>query len=231
MERCRPRSYADAVADRAPRDPIDSFWNHLRTTATPEERAAWEELLQEGWREELPLWRRLPGMRPKPPRLPPREAGDVASVTDPQSDSLPRSGFPLEGFFAADDEEIDQSLANDGPGPSFCGVEVKTVTPVDVAKLGEIVGAGRYDDLVEALSHSMDEHVGEGGECGLYRVPRAIRDCLADADVDNVSARWGATDEPERWAPNEVRQTVAELRELAARACAEDRQLWIWWSL
>jgi hypothetical protein len=220
------------MADDERRDPLDEhvdrLWERQKTTASDAERARWERALQVWHSAELPWWRRIPGLRPKPPRLPPREPG-TRRATAPHPDWPP--GFPLEGFFAARDQDVDQSLADEGPGPDFPGVEAKMLSPVEVATLGEILGAGKYDELVEGMSNS--EREGEGGACGLYRVSREIRDALATADVESAAARWGATEElrASGWQADDARDTVGELRELAARARAEGKQLWVWWSV
>jgi hypothetical protein len=89
-------------------------------------------------------------------------------------------GIPREGFFAANDDQIDEALVNEGPGPGFAGVEVKMISPVEVARLGEIVGAGS---------------------------------------------------QASGWQPDDVREIVTELLALASGARAEDKSLWVWWSL
>jgi hypothetical protein len=217
-----------------PRDPLDEhvdrLWERLETTASDEERTKWEHAFQ-AWRSsELPWWRRIPGLRPRAARLPPREPGFTATpALAPHADWPP--GFPREGFFAARDEEVDQTLVEKGPGLDFLGVEAKMVSPVEVATLGEIIGAGTYEQLFGEMSGS--EREGSDGACGLCRVPAEIRDGLANADVERVAARWAATEEIQAsgWQADNVRDTVAELRSLAGQARSEGKHLWVWWSV
>jgi hypothetical protein len=205
---------------------VDRLWEHLQTTASDAERATWEHALKAKRTAELPWWRRILGVRRDAARLPPREPGYAA----PKVFAAHPRGFPLEGFFVARDQEVGHALVESGPGPDLSGVEAKMMSTVEVAKLGEIVGGGEYDQLVELMSAS--ELEGSDGSCGLYRVPIEIRDGLADADVASVAARWAVTEEMQAsgWQPDDVRDTVAELRSLAGRARSESKQLWVWWS-
>jgi hypothetical protein len=120
-------------------------------------------------------------------------------------------------------------LVEEGPFERYPTIEAKTVDPVSIATLGEIVGAGTYDDLVEKASEGREA---PHGECGLLSVPPEITAALATAaDADAVAASWAVTDEMAGWDRDDVREVVRELAELAKKARATGRELWFWWSL
>jgi hypothetical protein len=103
---------------------------------------------------------------------------------------------------------------------------------VKVAKLGEILGAGVYDELVEAMDDGRRE--APSGERGLYRVPDSIRDEMATVrEVQGPAEQWVATDELrlDRWTVEDACELLTDLRVLAQKARSESRHLWVWWSL
>jgi hypothetical protein len=132
-------------------------------------------------------------------------------------------------FFAARPEHIDDRLVEDGRYERLPTVEAKTLSAVMFATLGEILGVGTHDDLVERAGPWRDA---ESGEAGVLRVPPEIRDALATAnELDAIAERWAATDELEEWPPEDVRHVLLEVKQLARDARASDFQLWYWWSL
>jgi hypothetical protein len=136
----------------------------------------------------------------------------------------------LGEFFAARADELDDPLVEEGPFERFETVEAKSVDPVSVSTLGEILGAGTYDDLIERAAGEGRE--GADGEAGVFWIPVEIRDALAEcADSDAVAAEWGRTDELSGWEPEDTELVVRELVSLARGARDSDRQLWFWWSL
>jgi hypothetical protein len=183
-------------------------------------RVAWNRRHRGSW------WRFLHrlGIRPQyKPRYTPRtrRAHPVVATV-----------FPIEGFFAAHEEEIDHALVDEGPHGQVTAFEVKNMTPVEVATLGEILGAGTYSELCDRMVASARD--GESGECGLFLVAPEITDRLAAAtDLRGVLARWGATDElrASGFEEEDVRYVLEGVQPLAARARAEGRELWVWWSL
>jgi hypothetical protein len=82
----------------------------------------------------------------------------------------------LGEFFAARAEDIDDGLVEDGPYGRLQLVEAKGLTPVSIATLGEILGAGTYDQLVEPISEGP---AAESEEAGLLTIPTGFRDALA----------------------------------------------------
>ena len=104
----------------------------------------------------------------------------------------------------------------------------RAASPVDVGTLGEILGAGSYDELSDWMTSR--HRGGADGHTGTFPVPPGIREALVTADLEIVAERWGATDELANWPAPGVRERVSDLRELAAQATAEGRDLWVWWS-
>jgi hypothetical protein len=136
----------------------------------------------------------------------------------------------LGEFFAARADEIDAGVREEGRWDRFRTVEAKTVSPVSIATLGEIVGVGSFDDLVHVASEGFEA---EGGEAGVFSVPDSIRDALAAPELDSpaIAGRWAATDEMTDWSADDVRAVVEALADLSQQAVQEQRQLWFWWSL
>ena len=137
----------------------------------------------------------------------------------------------LGEFFAARPEDIDDRLVEDGPFERLPTVEAKSLSEVTFATLGEILGVGAYDDLVERAAEGPQS---ESGEAGILTIPTEIRDALAtlDDDLDGVAKRWAATDELQGWWPQgELSVLLGELSQLARDARSSDQQLWYWWSL
>lgn len=136
----------------------------------------------------------------------------------------------LGEFFAADPGDVDDTLLDDGPYGRYSTVEAKTVDPVSISTLGEILGVGSYDDLIDEVS---DGRAAPSGEAGLFTVPTKMRDALVagEQEVAAIAARWAATEELQGWQPEEVETVVRELVALAQRAVDESSQVFFWWSL
>ena len=134
----------------------------------------------------------------------------------------------LGEFFAARPDEIDDDVVARGPSQRFEIVEAKTVSTVSISTLGEILGAGSYDELYERVDAGprIESH-----EAGIDVIPDDVRDRLADVDVDAIAERWWATDEMRDWDPADVRDVVEKLAALAREARTTRRGLWFWWSL
>jgi hypothetical protein len=137
----------------------------------------------------------------------------------------------LGEFFAAREDEIDATLVAEGAFERFETIEAKTINSVSIATLGEIVGAGTYDELLDRA----DEEARQSGDghSGIDTVLPEVQQALAEApDLDSVARRWGATDElADWWRPDDVLAVVRELADMARRAQADGRRLWFWWSL
>jgi len=136
----------------------------------------------------------------------------------------------LGEFFAAKPEEIDDSIVEEGPHGRFATVEANGLSHVPIARLGEILAAGAYDDLILGI----EGRGASSGEAALFSVPEAIRDALADAeDLDATADRWASTDELRLggWGAESARDLLGILSSLAREARTDGRVLWYWWSL
>ena len=132
-------------------------------------------------------------------------------------------------LFAARREEIDAAVIAGGAEGRFPLVPNKALTGVETATLGELIGAGGYDELSDAMFDELQN--ADGDESGVIPVPDAIRDALADTDdLDAVAVRWAQTDEVAAWA-DYVPEFLAGARDLARAARVDGRSLWIWWTL
>jgi hypothetical protein len=135
----------------------------------------------------------------------------------------------LGEFFAARLAEIDEEVLEGGPSGRFAIVEAKTVSSVSIATLGEVLGAGTYDELIDVVDRG---RVADHGEVGIDVVPASLRDALASAaDAKAIAARWRETEEMRGWSSAETREVVEALISLARRSRDEGTQLWFWWSL
>src|SRR5436190_22307830 len=108
---------------------------------------------------------------------------------------FPGNSIVLGEFFAARESEIDDELL-EAPYERLETVEAKGLSEVNLATLGEILGLGTYDDLVDQFTGTgpADNH-----DVGLYRLPRDFLDGLAGlGDVAGAARRWVATEELRR---------------------------------
>jgi 8-oxo-dGTP pyrophosphatase MutT (NUDIX family) len=136
----------------------------------------------------------------------------------------------LGEFFAARKDEIDEALL-EAPYERLETVEAKGLSEINLARLGEILDLGTYDDLVGQFDATgpSDNH-----DVGLYELPRTFRDVLAGlADVGPAARRWVATEELQldEWQLEDGELVLREVSALARRALEEQRDLWYWWSL
>jgi hypothetical protein len=137
----------------------------------------------------------------------------------------------LGEFFAARSEDLDDVLVEEGPYGRLATVEAKGLTEVSIATLGEILGVGTHDELVERIGEGPQA---ESEEAGVLTIPTELRDVLAEArDINTVAAGWAATDELslDGWRIEDSLRVLRELSALAREAAADGRELWYWWSL
>ena len=136
----------------------------------------------------------------------------------------------LGEFFAAREREIDDELL-EAPYERIETVEAKGLTDINFARLGEILGLGTYDDLVDQFTATGPA---DDDDVGLYRLPHDFRDALADLDdVGSAARRWVATEELQldEWQFEDGEHVLREVSTLARRAREDGRDLWYWWSL
>ncbi len=157
----------------------------------------------------------------------PVSAEEVEPIVRPRLDRGVDEGRGLEAFFSARAEDLDDGRVE--RGPEFPYIYAFGLTAVSIAKLGEILGAGASERLLDDIG----EATTESGEAGLLAIPSAFRDALAaEPDLDVVAERWKATqDVALQGAEKEyLVEWLCELAELARTAAFEDEDLWAWWS-
>lgn len=137
----------------------------------------------------------------------------------------------LGELFAAKPEDLDETLAAEGPYGRLPALEVNGLSEVSLATLGEILGVGAYEELVGRISAGP---LSRNGDSGILAIPSELRDGLADTDdLTGVAERWAATEELalDGWETVDAITILREVRELATTARAADQALWYWWSL
>ena len=98
----------------------------------------------------------------------------------------------LGEFFVVAPADIDDEVVERGPHGRFSTVEANGLSNVPIARLGSLLGAGSYDELMAAT----DARPSSSGEAVLFQIPPQIRDALADAErVDDVGSAWAQTPE------------------------------------
>jgi hypothetical protein len=136
----------------------------------------------------------------------------------------------LGEFFAVPKDEI-ESFVEGGPYGRVPIVEAKRLTEVSLATLGEIMGAGSYDELVDQIAQGAEA---QSGEAGVLSIVPKLRDALAATeDLRTVADRWAATEElsADGWETEDALEVLSELGGLARDARAAGVELWYWWSL
>jgi hypothetical protein len=136
----------------------------------------------------------------------------------------------LGEFFCCDLDEIDESLLATGPGSGHPSVAANRLSPVDIAKLGEILGAGTYRDLLDLTAQVHQESA--SGESGVYDVPESLVTALVGTDdLTGVAERWSETDELRLsgWNAAATGSVLSALKTLAAGRGT--KPLWYWWSV
>ena len=92
----------------------------------------------------------------------------------------------LGEFFAAREDDVDETLVAEGPFERFETIEAKTISSVSIATLGEIVGAGTYDELFDRADEEARQS--EDGESGIDAVLPELQLALGRAeDLDSVA--------------------------------------------
>jgi hypothetical protein len=140
----------------------------------------------------------------------------------------------LGEFFSARAEDLDDAVLEGGPFGRFPVPDraAHGLTERSLATLGEILGVGTYDGLVDELGEGSQQ--AESGEAGVLAIPGAFRDTLAAAsDFDAVAERWMATRDVafDGVKKKDVVEWLRELGEFAQVAAWEGENLWFWWSL
>jgi hypothetical protein len=136
----------------------------------------------------------------------------------------------LGEFFAARLDEVDDALVASGPHDRFPTIEANGLSPVPIARLGELLDVGSYDEVLEEV-HSRP---GPSGEAVLVAVPARIRNALGEADdLPQVARAWASTEELalSGWHADATTSLLHRLALLARDAGSSGCELWYWWSL
>ena len=75
----------------------------------------------------------------------------------------------LGEFFFSDLDAIDEALLATGPDRGQPSVVANGLSPVDIARLGELLGAGTYRDMLDRTAQVHRESA--SGESGIYDSP------------------------------------------------------------
>jgi hypothetical protein len=137
-------------------------------------------------------------------------------------------GKPLdEGFFVASRHDVSRFVVESGPFGRFPGIEIRSITQLEVAKLGELLGAGRAASLLGPMSRGTRKD--SVARCGVFEVLPSIRDGLARGDPTKVASRWAETPELylARWTKQDAGEVLVSLHGLAGQARDERKQLWV----
>src|SRR3954462_15980451 len=109
----------------------------------------------------------------------------------------------LGEFFLAHPDEVESYLES-GPDGRTETLTAKTVSDVSIAALGEILGTGTYDELIDRLDAGA--HFAPDDESGIFDVPSEISTALTGADRADVAAKWLQTEEMEGWSASEAQE-------------------------
>ena len=118
----------------------------------------------------------------------------------------------------------------EGPQDRFPSIEANGLSPVPIARLGELLDVGSYSDVL----HEVHSRPAPGGEAVLVAVPARVRNALGEADdLQRVARAWASTEELvlSGWHADATTSLLHRLALLARDAGATGRELWYWWSL
>lgn len=135
----------------------------------------------------------------------------------------------LGEFLVCPVEAIDEALLASGSAGRWPCFEVSGLTPVNIAKLGSILEAGTYDEmLAQAVA---DHRESASGASGVFTVPPVVLTALEECDdLDAIASRWAATGElaASRWQAADATRVLGQLAGLAG---GRRDPVWYWWSV
>jgi len=137
----------------------------------------------------------------------------------------------LGEFFICGPDGLNQDLIDFGPSGRLPCVTAKGLTPVSIASLGALLGAGTHDEIDEQCG--AEHYEAESGESGVWDVPGSVcQALLTRQNLEPIARQWVATDElqMDRWQPADGLSALTQLSELL-RQQRGDQVLWYWWSL
>ena len=137
----------------------------------------------------------------------------------------------LGQFFLCRSDRLDAELIASGPHGRLPCVSAKGLTPVNIASLGEILGAGTYDEIFERCG--VEHYESDSGASGVWDCPSVVGKALqASRDLQPVAEKWVATAELQLdgWRASDGLGVLQQLAEVL-RDREEGQVLWYWWSL
>jgi hypothetical protein len=137
----------------------------------------------------------------------------------------------LGEFFLGSGDELDPVLIAAGPSGRVPCVSAKGLTPVSIASLGVLLGAGSQEEVLVACGSR--HHESESGESGVWDVPPAVVGAVRGTqNLGPVAEQWVETEELKRdgWREPEALAVLDQLAELVAGQ-GPAQILWYWWSL
>jgi hypothetical protein len=137
----------------------------------------------------------------------------------------------LGEFFLCRGDDLDEELIAAGPSGRHAYVTAKGLTPVNIATLGELLGAGSYDEILQQAG--AEHHEADSGESGVWDVPAGVcRALLTSESLETAAQQWVATEELQLdgWRTADGVSMLTQLSELLAQQ-QDAQQLWYWWSL
>jgi hypothetical protein len=100
----------------------------------------------------------------------------------------------LGEFFLCNRDHLDGELLEFGPGNRAPSVGAKGLTPVNIASLGALIGAGSYDANFDQCGK--EHYEADRGDSGVWDVPTAVCEALAaSGNLETVAERSVATEE------------------------------------
>jgi len=102
---------------------------------------------------------------------------------------------------------------------------------VNVASLGEILGAGTYDEIFEQCG--VEHYESDSGGSGVWDCPDVVGKALpASGDLQPVAEKWVATAELQLdgWPASDGLGVLQQLAEVLSDR-EEGQVLWYWWCL
>jgi hypothetical protein len=141
----------------------------------------------------------------------------------------------LTDFFVAAPTEIQSVDIAHSPVGSFPGLHAKRTDPVKLVQLQCCIDGATFEERMPLLDEMLVRDAGQEGPW-IFRVPQTLSDALASAgpaDIQTHGRAWAATDE---WRADggteaELVPYLSEIAQLASRARAEQRALYVWMCL
>jgi len=140
----------------------------------------------------------------------------------------------LTDLFIATDAEVERLARDAIPIEHFPGLDIKGVGPIKLAELDAILCDVDFDQAMDRveLVRARSEKLGPW----ITRMPSELVAALAaldETEIVSCGERWAATEEfvEDGWYADEVVAILGQMAELAGRAQAEGKAVYVWTSL